>query len=77
MTKRIFATCGAVLLSAVGLYSACDDATFKDCKLKCDEVHNTCIQQCNDEVCKTKCTTDLDDCKVSCDEITTSKPDGG
>ena len=80
MTKRVLTYCAAALLSAVALYGGCGgDVTGQDCKLKCDDAKNTCVQKCNDDQCKTKCTTELHDCSLKCDSITTAtpKPDGG
>jgi hypothetical protein len=78
MTKRTISYCLASLLCAGALYTACGGVTGDDCKIKCKDVDNTCVQKCNDDGCKTKCNTDLDNCTASCEQISTSpKPDGG
>jgi hypothetical protein len=78
MTKRTLAYCGALLMSAVGLYGACGDTiTGTDCRVKCQDVDNTCVKGCSDDQCKTVCRTDLDNCSASCDKVMVSKPDGG
>jgi hypothetical protein len=77
MTKlRIGAA--AVLLTATvfGSFSGCgSDVVATDCRVKCDEAHNTCVKSCKDNACTTKCTTDLDGCKASCGEVVVK--DGG
>jgi hypothetical protein len=80
MTKGTLAFCGALLLAGAGLYSACDDTIMgTDCKVKCQDIDNTCVQKCNDDQCKTACATDLDNCTASCSSVTVSPPakDGG
>jgi hypothetical protein len=60
------------------IYSACGTtAVGEDCRVKCQDVDNTCVQTCTDDTCKTKCTTDLDNCSVSCDKVAVTTPDGG
>jgi hypothetical protein len=77
MLKQSVACAFAMLLGGALLHSACD-VTGSNCKIKCEDVHNTCSQKCKDEACKTKCTTDLDDCTASCSSVSTApKPDGG
>ena len=78
MTKRALPYCAAILLSVVGLYGACSDTVAaSDCKVKCQDVDNTCVQKCSDDQCKTVCKTDLDNCTASCGSITVTQPDGG
>ena len=80
MTKWTFAYCGALLLGlgAIGMHGACNDTiTGSDCKIKCEDVDNTCVQKCSDDQCKTVCKTDLDNCTASCDKVAVTKPDGG
>ena len=80
MSKRTMGYCAALLFSAAGLfYQACGDTvTGSNCKVKCQDVDNTCVQKCSDDQCKTVCKTDLDNCSASCDSVTASpKPDGG
>jgi len=79
MRNRTLAYCFAGLLSA-GLYGACGDSvTGTDCKVKCQDVDNTCVQKCKDNECKTVCKTDLDNCTASCGTVTVMPPprDGG
>ncbi len=77
MTKTIRACCAAMLLGA-GFVGACNDTIMaKDCRVKCEDVDNTCVQKCNDDACKTACATDLDNCRASCSTVTISPPDGG
>ncbi|HEY2900261.1 MAG TPA: hypothetical protein VGL59_06785 [Polyangia bacterium] len=80
MTKRNLIFGGAFLISVMGLSGACGDTiTGTDCKVKCQDVDNTCVQKCTDDQCKTACATDLDHCSASCETITVSPPpkDGG
>jgi hypothetical protein len=83
MTKRTLAYCAALLMAGAGFIGACNDTIMaKDCKVKCQDVDNTCVQKCNstDDQCKTLCTTDLDNCTASCGSVTASppaNPDGG
>ena len=82
MTKRMLAYCAGVLLAAgAGLYGACNDTiTGENCKVKCQDVDNTCVQKCSDDQCKTVCSTDLDNCVASCGSVTATppaNPDGG
>jgi hypothetical protein len=79
MTKRTFGCCLVALMMAGGLYGACGgDIVGEDCKIKCEDAQQTCTKKCNDEMCKTRCTTDLHDCSARCDKVsTTPKPDGG
>jgi hypothetical protein len=79
MTKRNFAGLLGALFVGSALYGACaGDITGEDCKLKCEDVRQTCQKKCSDDTCKSKCTTDLHDCSVKCDEVmVTSKPDAG
>ena len=78
MTKKSLFFCAALLLGATGLYGACNDTiTGTDCKVKCDDADNVCVQKCTDDACKTVCKTDLDNCRASCDSITAMPPDGG
>ena len=80
MTRRVIAYCVAALLSGVGagLYSACDDSVkADDCKVRCANTKNTCVEKCSDDNCKTVCTTDLNNCTASCESITVAQPDGG
>ena len=77
MTKRTMAYGAAVLLSVAGFYGGCGDTiTGKDCRVKCEDVDNTCVQKCSDDQCKTVCKTDLDNCSASCATVMAS-PDGG
>ena len=80
MTKGTLFLGAAVLMAGMGLYGACGD-TFQanDCKVKCEDADNVCVQKCTDDTCKTACTTDLDNCRASCDSITATppNPDGG
>jgi hypothetical protein len=75
ITKRLFAYGAAFLLSA-GLYAAgCNDTvTAKDCSANCQDIDNTCVKNCTDDACKTRCQTDLDNCSASCGTITISPP---
>ena len=80
MTKRNLFLGAAVLMAGIGLYGACDDTiAAKDCRVKCEDADNVCVQKCTDDACKTVCTTDLDNCRASCDSITATppSPDGG
>jgi len=78
MSKTMLTHCAVVLLSAAGLYSGCNDTVaLKDCRLKCQDVDNTCVQKCTDDACKTTCKTDLDNCAASCDAVMVTPPDGG
>ena len=79
MKKRTLAYWGVLLMTAAGLYGACGDTvTGSDCKVKCQDVDNTCVQKCSDDQCKTVCKTDLDNCSASCDKVAIMKPaDGG
>ena len=78
MTKGTLFLCASVLMTGLGLYGACGDTiAAKDCKIKCEDVDNTCVQTCTDDQCKTVCKTDLDNCRASCDSITATPPDGG
>ena len=78
MTKRTLLFCAAVLFSGAGLYGACDDTlTGTNCAVTCEDVDRTCVSKCNDDTCKTACTTDLDNCKASCGMVTATPPDGG
>ncbi len=75
MTKGILAFCAAVLMAGAGFIGACNDTvTATDCKVKCEDVDNTCVQKCTDDACKTVCATDLDNCKASCSSVTVSPP---
>ena len=76
MTKRTLVY--ALLLAGAGFYGACNDTIVAtDCKVKCDDADNTCLQKCTDDACRTVCRTDLDNCRASCDSITAMPPDGG
>ena len=82
MTKRMLACCAGLLMAgAAGLYAGCNDTiTGENCKVKCQDVDNTCVQRCTDDQCKTICSTDLDNCVASCGSVTASppaNPDGG
>lgn len=78
MTKKPFAYCTAILLASIGFYGGCGDTVAgSDCKVKCQDVDNTCVQKCSDDTCKTACSTDLDNCTASCGTITVTPPDGG
>jgi hypothetical protein len=79
MPKRTLNYFLGVLFAGAALYAACGgDVTGDDCKVKCDDVSRTCVQKCNDEGCKSKCTTDAHDCSLKCDKVTaTSNPDAG
>ncbi|HXT99815.1 MAG TPA: hypothetical protein VN903_02415 [Polyangia bacterium] len=80
MTRGALKWCAALLLASAGFYGACDDTIVgKDCKVKCDDADNVCVQKCNDDQCKTVCKTDLDNCRASCDSVTVMPPssDGG
>ena len=78
MTKGTLFLCAAALLTSVGLYGACDDTiTATDCRVKCEDADNTCVQRCTDDQCKTVCKTDLDNCVASCGSVTVTPPDGG
>jgi len=78
MTKGTLAFCAAMLMAGAGFYGACNDTvTATDCKVKCEDADNTCVQRCTDDQCKTACTTDLDNCRASCSTVTISPPDGG
>ena len=80
MAKRTLAYCLAVLMSAA-LYTACGDSIkATDCSTNCQDVDNSCVQKCNDDQCRSACTTDLDNCNTSCGSVTISPPahgDGG
>ena len=56
------------------LCNACgsSNVSANDCSVKCDDAHNTCVKQCTEDVCTTKCETDLDDCKASCEKVKTT-----
>jgi hypothetical protein len=72
MTKRTLASCAALVMSAA-LYTGCNDTvTAKDCSANCQDVDNTCVKKCNDDQCRSQCTTDLDNCTASCGTITVS-----
>jgi len=74
-TRTLFFSCAAMLSVAAGLQGACNDTIAgKDCKVKCDDVDNTCVQSCTDDACKTVCKTDLDNCRASCDSVTVTPP---
>jgi hypothetical protein len=79
MNKRTVGYGLAILLCGGAIYTACSGVAGEDCKIKCSNAHNTCVQKCTDDGCKTKCTTDLNNCTASCDEVSTGtpKPDGG
>jgi len=82
MKKRTLGYCAAVLMMVgAGFYGACNDTIMaSDCKVKCQDTDNTCVQKCSDDQCKTVCKTDLDNCTASCGSITASppaNPDGG
>jgi hypothetical protein len=78
MQKKTLAYWGGLLMTAVGLYGACGDTVSgSNCKVRCQDVDNTCVQKCTDDQCKTVCKTDLDNCSASCDTIAIMKPDGG
>ncbi|HMF40337.1 MAG TPA: hypothetical protein VKQ32_06575 [Polyangia bacterium] len=76
MTKRTLAYCAAVLMAGAGLYGACNDTiTGQDCKVKCQDIDNTCVQKCNSDMqCRTVCSTDLDNCVASCGTVTATPP---
>jgi hypothetical protein len=77
MTRRSLSYIAAALFSVAGLFGGCSDTiTGSDCKVKCQDVDNTCVQKCTDDACKTVCKTDLDNCTASCGMVTVS-PDGG
>jgi hypothetical protein len=78
MTKRSFFF-GAVLLMGWSRFSgACNDTiAANNCRVKCEDTDNICVQKCTDDMCKTVCKTDLDNCTASCDSITSTPPDGG
>jgi len=77
MTKTILGI-SAVLLSIAGFLVGCNDTVAaNDCKVKCQDVDNTCVKSCNDDQCKTACKTDLDNCSLSCESITATPQDGG
>ena len=77
MTKRNLFLGVAVLMAGIGLGACNDTIMASDCKVKCEDADNTCVQKCTDDTCKTVCTTDLDNCRASCDSITATPPDGG
>jgi hypothetical protein len=81
MSKKTLACCAGLLMAGAAFYGACNDTIMgKDCKIKCQDVDNTCVQKCTDDQCKTVCATDLDNCTASCDSVTASpppNPDGG
>lgn len=80
MNKRSVFFGAAMLLAGAGLFGACNDTiTGSDCKVRCHDIDNTCVQKCTDDACKTACTTDLDSCTASCDSVTVTPPgqDGG
>jgi len=78
MTKKTLGFGAALLLAGAGFYGACNDTIVAtDCKVKCDDADNVCVQKCTDDACKTVCRTDLDNCRASCDSITAMPPDGG
>jgi hypothetical protein len=79
MTKRILGFCTGVLLATGGfLYGACGSTIAgSDCKIRCEDVDNTCVQKCTDDACRTACKTDLDNCVASCDMVVVTTPDGG
>ena len=78
MTEKTLARCAVILLASAGFFGACSDTVSgSDCKVKCQDVDNTCVQKCSDDSCKTACSTDLDNCTASCGTITVTAPDGG
>jgi hypothetical protein len=78
MRKTTLAWCAAVLIGGAGFFGACNDTiTGENCRVKCQDVDNTCVQKCNDDQCKTVCATDLDNCSASCDSVMSTPPDGG
>jgi len=80
MNKRTLFFGAVMLLGGFGLgvSGACNDTIqANDCRVKCDDADNVCVQKCTDDTCKTVCKTDLDNCRASCDSITVTPPDGG
>ena len=75
MTKSLLAYCASVLMSASVLFAGCGDTiAAKDCRVKCQDADNVCVQKCSDDQCKTVCKTDLDNCTASCESVTVSPP---
>ena len=79
MTKRMLGFMAGVVLASTGfLYGACGTTIAgSDCKVKCDDADNTCVQKCTDDTCRTTCRTDLDRCVATCDMVVVTTPDGG
>ena len=66
-----------MVMTAAGIYGGCGTSvTGDDCKVKCQDVDNTCVQKCSDDQCKTVCRTDLDNCSASCEKVAVTT-DGG
>jgi hypothetical protein len=65
-----------IMLAAIGFaYEACGSSvSAKDCSVSCENVRNTCTQKCNDDMCRTQCTTQFDDCSASCKSVMTTTP---
>ena len=72
MGTIVAAFLGASLAAACGS----DSIVGQDCSVKCDNVRNDCTKKCNDDGCRTQCTTNFNDCKASCEKVTVMT-DGG
>ena len=77
MTKRTLFLGAVLFMSGFGIGACNDTIALNDCRVKCEDADNVCVQKCTDDQCKTVCKTDLDNCTASCDSITSTPPDGG
>jgi hypothetical protein len=44
-----------------------DEGGGDDCVTKCEDTHETCTVDCNDDACIAVCDKDLESCKTDCD----------